>query len=372
MSSLVKYRGRWRLKWRDPDGTPHTRTFDLKPHAEEFRREVDHDLALGRPWTPRVARAEPLLGDAVDAFIADRSRTLSPATLTRYGMELDVFARFINDERATVAMLSRDTLARYYAWLRTPANGKNGRQRTTNTTRKLVEVVHRAWSWMFDHDEFSKHVGPPRRIEMPAVTFAATVAPTWEEMDRCIAHINVRWQQQLATILRFTGLRANQAMRLTWSDFDLERATMRVRPELGKSSQERSGRTVPVSQHLVAILAGWGCREGYVIESTRTGARERVARDRDMALAWARAGVRPEAWTGRPHHAFRKGFVSGLKREGADADAVEVLVGHSLGLRGVYTDPDAIPLRAAVALIPPLFTGTAAVLQLTARTAKAP
>jgi len=33
---------------------------------------------------------------------------------------------------------------------------------------------------------------------------------------------------------------------------------------------------------------------------------------------------------------------------------VEFLVGHSLGLRGVYTDPDALPLREAVELIPPL------------------
>ncbi len=61
-----------------------------------------------------------------------------------------------------------------------------------------------------------------------------------------------------------------------------------------------------------------------------------------------------EVWEGRPHHAFRKGLVSGLKRAGADTDAVEVLVGHSLGLRGVYTDPDAIPLRGAVELIPRL------------------
>ena len=33
-------------------------------------------------------------------------------------------------------------------------------------------------------------------------------------------------------------------------------------------------------------------------------------------------------------------------------DAVEVLVGHSLGLRGVYTDPDAQPLKAAIKLVP--------------------
>jgi len=56
----------------------------------------------------------------------------------------------------------------------------------------------------------------------------------------------------------------------------------------------------------------------------------------------------------QPHHAYRKGFISELKRAGADPDAVEYLVGHSLGLRGVYTDPDALPLRDAVNRIPPL------------------
>jgi len=44
--------------------------------------------------------------------------------------------------------------------------------------------------------------------------------------------------------------------------------------------------------------------------------------------------------------------VSGLKRAGADDEAVEYLVGHSLGLRGCYTDPDALPLRTAIGLVP--------------------
>ena len=84
------------------------------------------------------------------------------------------------------------------------------------------------------------------------------------------------------------------------------------------------------------------------------GTRERVARPRDAQRSWQRAGVRPEAWDGRPHHAFRKGFVSELKRSAADSDAVEFLVGHSLGLRGVDTDPDALPLRDTIEKIPAL------------------
>jgi hypothetical protein len=33
---------------------------------------------------------------------------------------------------------------------------------------------------------------------------------------------------------------------------------------------------------------------------------------------------------------------------------VEILVGHSIGLRGLYTDPDALPMKEAVDLIPPM------------------
>ena len=73
-----------------------------------------------------------------------------------------------------------------------------------------------------------------------------------------------------------------------------------------------------------------------------------------MARVWARTGVPEEIWKKRPHHCFRKGFVSGLKRLGADEEAVESLVGHSLHLRGHYLDPDFLPLHEAVQLIPPL------------------
>lgn len=75
-----------------------------------------------------------------------------------------------------------------------------------------------------------------------------------------------------------------------------------------------------------------------------------------MLRAWQRAGVRQEVWTGESHPSFRNGFVSGLKRASADDEAVEYLVGRSLGLRGCYADPDALPLRAAVNLIPAIGT----------------
>jgi integrase len=231
-------------------------------------------------------------------------------------------------------------------------SGRHGHERGAETVRKHLQVIELMWMWAYENDDEWENLVPrPRRLKLTRTPPPLTVAPTWDEMDACIEACNA-WHRQLALLLRFTGLRVQQAMDLRWSDVDLDRATLSVRGELGKSRQERSGRTIPISMHLVELLRSWERRDEYIVPCERqAGPRAREARGRDMARAWKRAGVRPQARK-QPHHAFRKGFVSELKRAGADDEAVEFLVGHSLGLRGVYTDPDALPLRAAVALIP--------------------
>ncbi len=191
-------------------------------------------------------------------------------------------------------------------------------------------------------------------------------------MDACIAALD-GWHRDLAVVLRFTGLRAQQAMWLTWDDLDLSNARLRIRGELGKSKQEQRGRIVPVSPHLVRRLTASSHEDRFVVPCNRNpGPRRRLARARDTERGWKRAEVRPEAWEGRPHHAFRKGFVSELKRSSADTDAVEFLVGHSLGLRGVYTDPDALPLRETIAKIPPLVLPGSRASTASIRTLKGP
>jgi integrase len=288
------------------------------------------------------------------AYIRDRVRVLAPGTAERYARSLEAFLAWALERGVTTAsVLSRSTLASFYEWL--AGDGRHGRPRADSTRRKIVEVVQLAWAWAANDDEWSAFVPPPRTLEMRPRQSVATVAPKWSEMDAVITAFPVTsWRRRLCILLRFTGLRVAQAMLLKWSDVDMEACTLRVRPELGKSRQEKRGRIVPISVHLVTLTKGWGAREGYLVKTKNRGERERIARAKEMVRAWRRSGVREEVWRGRAHHAFRKGFVSGLCRAGADADAVEYLVGHSLGLRGVYLDPDALALREAVALVPRL------------------
>jgi len=174
-------------------------------------------------------------------------------------------------------------------------------------------------------------------------------------MDLVILSCTAEHFRRQAILLRCTGLRIDQVMALEWSHLDQQQANLRV--TTGKGTVEAAGREVPVAPVLLAELATWARDDRYLVPTYRKAAdyrTQREARSRDMARAWKRAAIPEEFWAKRPHHAFRKGFVSGLKRQGADEEAVETLVGHSLNLRGRYLDPDCLPMREAVALVPAL------------------
>ncbi len=48
MSSIGKRNGKYRVRYRDPDGASRSRTFRRKADAERFAREVEVDKDRGR------------------------------------------------------------------------------------------------------------------------------------------------------------------------------------------------------------------------------------------------------------------------------------------------------------------------------------
>lgn len=362
MASIIKRpdRGYYVVRWREGEEQRSRKVTDLAT-AKRLQREIEECIATGKRWEPATARPIPDLGEILVSYARSCVRRLKPRTAELYAERLDVFTAWLKttDPRRrkwTPDVLSRSLLEQFYDWLLEPT-GRHGHPRKPVTARKYVSDVEVFWQWAYDHDEeWPDQVPRPRPIvrDIPADPPPITLAPTWAEMDACIAHA-AGWQRQLAIVLRYTGLRVDQAMRLTWDDVDLERAELHVRPELGKSRQERRGRFVPITQHLADELAGWGVREGFLVPCGRqAGPREREARGRDLARAWRRAGVRETIWKAHPHHCFRKGFHSGLLSLGAPFPHVEFLVGHTLvGSADPYVDPTiAYDLRRTVALIP--------------------
>jgi integrase len=352
MASVKQVDGLWCVRWRDGGrgGRAHQRSFTTERLAQAFAQEVEDAIERNGQYEPRrVGRATPL-AVILAGYIADSARRHAPRTTHNYAQHLDLFSNWAGP--IGVDALSHQLLSDYHLHLANPKTGRHLHRRGANTIVKHFQAIEQAWAWAWKRQARGDYHGVPQpdSLELKRAPAPHKLAPTWAQMDATIAAAD-GWQRDLYVVLRCTGLRVQQALGLRWEDLrlDLEAPMLHLRPELGKSAQEKRGRWVPIAPVLVAELAGWGRREGDLLRCDRT---VREARARDAQRAWKRAGVDPAVWDGCAHHAFRAGFESGLKRLGADTEAVEFLVGHSRGIRERYVGPDALPLVEAVRLVP--------------------
>lgn len=350
MASISERGGKFWVRWREGGrgGRNRSVTVSTRKAAERLKVEIEEALERHGTWEPRRAGRSTPLGLILADYVAHSVRAHKPNTTRRLAQILELFRRWIGD-RATVEELTYEVLSDYHAHLQRPETGRHLHRRGAETVRRHIEAVELIWRWAWEGQARGSYHGvrQPARLGLRREPGAVKRAPTWAEMDAAIG-VSDGWQHDLYLVLRCTGLRVQQALALRWSDLRPDEGLLHIRPELGKSGQERRGRWVPVAPVLLRVLDAFPRVDEHLIGCAR---RERIARARDAARAWQRAGVDP-AVCAQPHHAFRAGFVSGLARLGADREAVEYLVGHAGGVRARYLDPDALPLAETVALVP--------------------
>jgi integrase len=363
MASIEKEDGGgYRVRWRNRAGKQRCRNCNDHETAKKLKRKIENAIALGEDWDPASpAPTTPTLEVITQAFLDDQARLLAAGTLRNQHSAINMFVAWLQDqygENLDPKVLSRQTSASFHTYL---TSVRECSQLTANARIRLIEDL---WEWAEEHDDYEKWVPRRKRLRLPdAQPRLRTVAPTWMEMDSVIAAAK-GWYVNFLTVLRYTGLRKSQVMRLRWEDIDMEAGTLYVRPELGKSKREQIGRTVLLSPHLLAEIAGWGRREGWLVPCARAN------RDPDedkTRRIWIRAGITTPEILRQPHHAFRKGLVSNLRAAGADMDAVKFLVGHKLDVTGeTYSDPKfALGLKDAIERAPAI--GASGVLPMPVR-----
>lgn len=363
MASIEKRGRRYRVRWRDGGVWQSQRCPDLAT-ARRVRREVERAQALGERWRPRDDGAIPSLADMMAAYLEDERRRLAPTTLRSKHEACELFLRHLRTGRPrgrlTPDLLTRDALAAW--WSAMTAAGL-----AVGTANLRIVHLRTFWAWAWDSETLGELVPRPRRVALPATPASSVVrAPTWADADAAIEHAGPEWTRRLLWLQRCTGLRVSQALRLEWADVDLDARRLTVRPELGKSRQERRGRVVPLAPVLADELAGWGVREGRIVQGApRANPHIRVR------AAWRRSGVDPAVWAKRPTHSLRRCFVTQLTGAGVRQLVIRALVGHAGGVtEAAYLDPAALwdEMVAAVATVPPVGGGNVAALRREAKT----
>ncbi len=370
-----KYRVRWRelsvvvdaagvaqreWKWREkraPD----------RATAQRLAREVEQAAALGEAWHEQREQPVVTLGrialDYVAAAVADPATP--EATAKFRASMLSAALKWAGEETPASELGVR--------FLREFADSLPGEGRKAVTRHRKVRELEFAWAWAFDDPETYPGVPIPRRVtdrRRPSsvrqpVPVVALARPTWADLDATVHALRrsrAAWHGRLGTLLRYTGLRGGQALSLRWEDVDLERAVLWCRAGVSGAKRGR-GRALPMHAALVAGMAGWGVRSGFVF-SMEDGRKFPVARpNRPFRAAWKKAGVDPAKWDaaddpdvpgaraqGRPTHGFRAGVMGELMAAGAPLERVEYLVGHARGSTiAAYlpeADPESVPVWA--------------------------
>lgn len=360
MASIRKRAGKWDVRWRDPDGSQRTRSCPTATAARALKREIEECVAQGRRWEPRDARPRARIRDIAEEFLIAQARRLRPASIIQYGRQLEAFCRWAEADTSlgdayADTYFTQPAIERFYDALTTQPS-RHGRPRSLRSARAHVEIVQRCWGWAEQRDRWQDQVPRPRRMELPTIAARRPpVAPTWAEMDQAISAAR-NWHRALLVVMRCTGLRVGQAMRLRRADVDVDAGTLTIRGELGKTRQESRGRRIPLAPPLRDELRNpqittWGT--DWLIPSP--SALRRVP-PLMVSRIWRRTSAREAAWRGSPDHCFRRGFISGLRQLGAAGDDVEYLVGHMLpGMLAPYVDVDiGLSLREAVGRMPPM------------------
>ena len=362
MAVTKRANGRWQAKIRGLDGVAWwSLTVDTKREAERVEREMREALSRGEEWRHprRRQRAGEVTIEAMGiAWLQAHAHLWSKNTIQIYGRHLERFVAWAAAERLTMSQIDDVAILRWRASLVLRLNGAPRAERSLN---EAAIVIVQLWRWAAEEAPRRGWVVQPwRRVRLKKTTPSrTTTAPTWAEMDRFVDEVRPavkngqaqgsRQRYRAAVLQRFTGARQGETFALRWVDVDLDAALVTFRPETTKGGY--SGRTIPMSAHLVAELRTWAQDDERLCgPSRRASGGEMVIR------AWRRAGVREAAWRRQTSHALRKGVVTGLLRLGAAPDAVEALVGHKMdAVRAAYVDlAHAFDLPAVVALIPPL------------------
>lgn len=347
----------YRIKWRE-HGRWKSKTVTSKRAAEQLKPKIELAVQLHGRWVDPAQLPPVTVQGAMKSHMKDRARGVGAARAESIDYSLRYGLAVLQRAAPTPMLwdLDKDWLRDTWAYL----TSERGQQEDGAATR--IRDLQRFWRWSFE--EYGDLRCPyPQTLELPRAEPQASTtlaAPTWAEMDAAVWSAyqvrpyldTVRRWGRLYELCRGTGLRPGQVRRLLWTDVDLVEGVLTVRPELGKTRQERKGRRVPLAPVLLESLAGWGKREGRLVP----GRGERLFRFDSHARTraiWTRAGVRPAVWR-MPQHCFRHGFVTELKRAGADTEAVEYLVGHDQGVRGRYLDPAGLweAMVEAVARVP--------------------
>ena len=254
-----------------------------------------------------------------------RRRGRTESTIELYHRPLAAFAEWAGD-RDLDSLTPRD-MEMYFDHYEAVFVERNGKPPAQNTRRKADQAIRNFFKWAERYDYVTKT--PMRQIDPPPVFRKSNDWLRPEDDAKVLDACMTREEYLAVYLLRFTGLRASEAVNLRWSDVEWANGQLWV--SVTKSKTARGIRRVPVPRELAPILVQPGLAkhgmlnepDGWVFQ-TRTG---KPWHRNQLYSVVKRVGQR--AGVDLYPHRLRKTLGSAAFNAGADLTTISRILGHS-------------------------------------------
>lgn len=325
MASIDKRpNGKWRARYRSPDGRQHARHFDRKIDGERWLTTVEHSKLTGD-------YVDPTAGKATFRSYAEAWRSVQvhrPTTAAQVETNLRRHVYPTLGDRPIAAVRTSEVQALVKALSATLAPG-------------TVELIYRYVAAVFGAAVRDRVITrtPCEGIKLPKAERKLVEPITTEQVYAVRDALPARYQA-LVILGAGSGLRQGEAFGLTVDRVDFLRGSLVVDrqlvlmpsgpPAFGPPKTEASYRTIPlprlVTDALSAQLAEHGRGADGLIFTSSNG--EPIRRTR-FSDAWRPAAKAAGLEPGTGFHALRHYYASALIHHGESVKVVQSRLGHA-------------------------------------------
>jgi integrase len=317
--------------------------------AESHRRKVEEQQSIKAAAIKADIRVVDLeeemengrvnLRKRANAYIDRQTARAKMASLQTFTAAFDEFLSIVRVEYAD--QLTEEVVLKWQAALR-----KRGNSPRTVHNKHLSIFAFLRWTGI-----------DTKKIVKRAPEFTEKIVEVYrpEELKKFFASLTEPYHRMVFQVLLKTGLRMQEAMFLTWDQFDFERGTLRVleRDEAGFVIKDKAERILPIPAELIEDLREWKKdHKAKLVLGTRNDTPnwkwlpllKRLAKNAELNCGVCKGCKEREECERWFLHKFRATYTTALLRAGIDARTVMQYTGHSdLATVMRYLSPAELP-----------------------------
>ena len=302
--------------------------------AEALRRRIEEqqtikaaaakaDVKVIEPET-ELQNERVLLRKRADDYIDRQTARGKMASLQTFTAAFDEFLSILRVDYAD--QLTEDVVLKWQAALR-----KRGNSPRTVHNKHLSIFAFLRWTGV-----------DTKKIIHRAPEFTEKAVEIYrpEDLKKFFGSLTAPYHKIVFQVLLKTGLRMQEAMHLTWDQFDFVRGTLivRERDENGFVIKDKAERVLPVPKELISKLKAWKkTHKGQLVLGTRVDTPnwkwlpllKRLAKKGRLNCGVCRGCREREECERWYLHKFRATYTTALLRAGIDPRTVMQYTGHS-------------------------------------------